>query len=290
MPTNDQDKTKQGNYLPILLILLVIPIIILGALAIKSYVDQASAADKKEESSKGQQQTTEDDEEEHVDGEDEKAEDQTGEDEPAPLPDGKIVYLTFDDGPSQYTADILNILKEHDVPATFFMQGINLQQAQWQDDVKRASEEGHYIGAHSMTHNYQALYGQQQFVPEMEDTLKIIDDLIGTNPRLVRAPYGSAPGLNGVETRDKIVDVDMQLWDWTIDSLDWDLANNPQQIVTNIQNELSDEREVILMHEKQQTVQVLPQIIDMLKEAGYEFVVYHPAQHFPVNFQFDERL
>lgn len=289
MSINKHEQSKKPNYLPVILLLLITPILILGALAVKSYFDQA-AMDKATEGN--EQQLTDDNTENEEDNEEseEDEEDEEVEQEPTPLPDGKIVYLTFDDGPSQYTTDILNILQEHQIQATFFMQGVNLQQPQWQDDVKRAVEDGHYIGAHSMTHDYQTLYTQQQFIPEMEETLRMIDDLTGTNPRLVRAPYGSAPGLNGAETRDKIVDVDMQLWDWTIDSLDWDLANNPQQIVTNIQNELSEEREVILMHEKQQTVQVLPQIIDMLQEEGYEFVVYHPSQHFPVNFQYDDRL
>lgn len=289
MSINQPEQSKKSNYLPIILLLLITPILILGVLAIKSYFDQA-AINKAEDSLKDEQQLTDENNENKENVEEPKDEDKVEEQEPAPLPDGKIVYLTFDDGPSQYTADILNILQEHQIQATFFMQGVNLQESKWQDDVKRTAEEGHYIGAHSMTHDYQTLYTQQQFVPEMEETLRMIDDLTGTDPRLVRAPYGSAPGLNGAETRDKIVDGDMQLWDWTIDSLDWDLANNPQQIVTNIQNELSEEREVILMHEKQQTVQVLPQIIDMLQNEGYEFVVYHPSQHFPVNFQYDDRL
>ncbi len=282
MSTNNEEQHKKPTYLLILLSLLIIPTCILGILAIKSYINQASATSKAQEALKKEQQVAA--ENEQIEEEEET------ETEPTPLPDGKIVYLTFDDGPSQYTAEILNILKEHDIQATFFMQGINLQKQKWHDDVKRAVDEGHYIGAHSMTHDYQILYEQQHFVAEMEETLQIIDDITGTNPRLVRAPYGSAPGLNPVETRDEIVDVDMQLWDWTIDSLDWDLANNPQQIVTNIQNELNNEREVILMHEKQQTVQVLPQIIELLKEEGYEFVVYHPSQHFPMNFQYDDRL
>ena len=73
-------------------------------------------------------------------------------------PVGKVVYLTFDDGPSTLTGKFLDVLKENDVKATFFMQGSNLQNASYQENVKRAVKEGHYIGAHSMTHNSDKLY------------------------------------------------------------------------------------------------------------------------------------
>lgn len=282
MSTHNDAQQKKTTYRPIFLSLLFVPTLILGILAIISSISNPSetnANGNNERENKEQSQTAE-----------EALGETAKEEEPPPLPDGKIVYLTFDDGPSQYTAEILNILQEHDIQATFFMQGENLQAAEWKNDILRAVNEGHYIGAHSMTHHYQTLYRDEQFVPEMEETLQLIEDLTGTTPRLVRAPYGSAPGLNHPQVREHIVNGDMQLWDWTIDSMDWDLASNPQQIVTNIQNELSQDREVILMHEKIQTVQVLPQIIEVLADAGYEFVVYHPSQHFPVNFQHDDRL
>ncbi|HEC4819306.1 TPA: polysaccharide deacetylase family protein, partial [Bacillus cereus] len=73
-------------------------------------------------------------------------------------PVGKVVYLTFDDGPSELTGKFLDVLKEQHVAATFFMQGSNLQNTGFQENVKRAVKEGHYIGAHSMTHNSDKLY------------------------------------------------------------------------------------------------------------------------------------
>lgn len=205
-------------------------------------------------------------------------------------PVGKVVYLTFDDGPSKLTGQFLEVLKKQNIKATFFMQGSNLQNTSFEENVKQAVKEGHYIGAHSMTHNSNKLYNNGQFVPEMKETLALIHDITGTNPKLVRPPYGSAPGLKNEEIRNQIVESGIKVWDWTIDSYDWDLAGNPNQILANIKEQTTEEVEVVLMHEKTQTLQALPKIIKFYREQGYEFGVYNDANHFHVNFQKDQRL
>ncbi|KZD85344.1 polysaccharide deacetylase family protein [Bacillus cereus] len=205
-------------------------------------------------------------------------------------PVGKVVYLTFDDGPSELTGKFLDVLKEQHVASTFFMQGSNLQNTAFQENVKRAVKEGHYIGAHSMTHNSDKLYKKGQFVTEMKETLALIHNITGTTPKLVRPPYGSAPGLKGQDIRNKIVEAGIKVWDWTIDSNDWKLKGNPQQIIENVKRTTTEDVEVVLMHEKLQTLQALPEIIKFYKEKGYEFGVYNEADHFQLNFQKDQRL
>lgn len=205
-------------------------------------------------------------------------------------PVGKVVYLTFDDGPSELTGKFLDVLKEQHVASTFFMQGSNLQNTGFQENVKRTVKEGHYIGAHSMTHNSDKLYKKGQFVTEMKETLALIHNITGTTPKLVRPPYGSAPGLKGQDIRNKIVEAGIKVWDWTIDSNDWKLKGNPQQIIENVKRTTTEDVEVVLMHEKLQTLQALPEIIKFYKEKGYEFGVYNEADHFQLNFQKDQRL
>ncbi|WP_265939710.1 polysaccharide deacetylase family protein [Bacillus thuringiensis] len=205
-------------------------------------------------------------------------------------PVGKVVYLTFDDGPSELTGKFLDVLKEQHVSSTFFMQGSNLQNTGFQENVKRAVKEGHYIGAHSMTHNSDKLYKKGQFVTEMKETLALIHNITGTTPKLVRPPYGSAPGLKGQDIRNKIIEAGIKVWDWTIDSNDWKLKGNPQQIIENVKRTTTENVEVVLMHEKLQTLQALPEIIKFYKEKGYEFGVYNEADHFQLNFQKDQRL
>ncbi|EMY4796144.1 polysaccharide deacetylase [Bacillus cereus group sp. Bc256] len=205
-------------------------------------------------------------------------------------PLGKVVYLTFDDGPSELTGKFLDVLKEQNVASTFFMQGSNLQNTGFQENVKRAVKEGHYIGAHSMTHNSDKLYKKGQFVPEMKETLALIHNITGSTPKLVRPPYGSAPGLKSDEIRNQIVEAGMKVWDWTIDSNDWKLKDNSTQIIENVKKQTTEEVEVVLMHEKVQTLQALPEIIKFYKEQGYEFGVYNDEDHFCLNFQKDQRL
>lgn len=205
-------------------------------------------------------------------------------------PVGKVVYLTFDDGPSTLTGKFLDILKDNNVKGTFFMIGNNLKQKEFQENVKRAIKEGHYIGGHSMTHDSKKLYNEGQFVPEMKEVLSLIHTITGEHPKLVRPPYGSAPGLKSQQIRDQTAEAGIKVWDWTIDSEDWKLKNNPNQIIENVKKGTTKNVEVILMHEKAQTLQVLPEIIKFYKEQGYEFEVYRDIDHFHLNFQKDDRL
>ncbi|MEC2626578.1 polysaccharide deacetylase, partial [Bacillus cereus] len=117
-----------------------------------------------------------------------------------------------------------------------------------------------------------------------------IHNITGTTPKLVRPPYGSAPGLKGEEIRNQIVEAAIKVWDWTIDSNDWKLKDNPTQIIDNVKKQTTEEVEVVLMHEKAQTLQALPEIIKFYKEKGYEFGVYNDEDHFRLNFQKDQRL
>lgn len=199
----------------------------------------------------------------------------------------KIAYITFDDGPSIYQEEILNILKQHNIRATFFLIGSNIPYHT--DSLKRLVREGHYPGLHSMTHNYQKLYNEGQIVNEMKQVQEAIHSITGIQTNLTRCPYGSMPGLT-LDLRNQLVEANLKEWDWTVDSLDWKLPNNPTRVIQNVLAQSTDNQEVILLHEKSQTVQALPAILDGLKNNGYDFEVYQEASHFPLNFWNDNRL
>ncbi|MGG0274971.1 peptidoglycan-N-acetylglucosamine deacetylase [Bacillus rhizoplanae] len=199
----------------------------------------------------------------------------------------KVVYLTFDDGPSEFQTEILDILKKNDIKGTFFMIGGNIPA--YKESVKRLVKEGHYPGVHSMTHNYTKLYKEGKFVEEMKQAQDIMKEVTGIHPNLVRCPYGSMPGLNQA-LRDQMTSAGMKEWDWTVDSLDWKLPGNPNGVTQNVVSHVNKEREVVLMHEKKQTVQALQTIIDELRKKGYEFEVYDEADHVPLNFWHDNRI
>lgn len=202
----------------------------------------------------------------------------------------KVVYLTFDDGPSKYTDTIVDILKDRGIHATFFMIGTQL--SEHEDAVNRTIEYGNYVGLHSMSHSKKKLYqsgSSDQFIKEYKQEQALMKNITGTTPWLIRAPYGSKPGIDA-DFRDKIVDAKFKMWDWTVDSKDWYYTGKPEKILQEVQRQVHRDREVILLHEKSQTVQALPDLIDYLEKKGYAFAVYKPELHFPVNFAKDERL
>ncbi|WP_235821828.1 polysaccharide deacetylase family protein [Gottfriedia acidiceleris] len=199
----------------------------------------------------------------------------------------KVVYLTFDDGPSTLTNQILDVLNREKINATFFMIGKNVNNHQ--KEVKRVAHEGNYIGAHSMTHKYHRLYKQGFFVSEMEQTLSIINHVTGENTRLVRAPYGSRPGLS-LKLRNDSVNAGLKIWDWNVDTHDWENNANASTVVNEVKKQATKNKEVILLHEKQATLDALPEIISFLRAKGYAFKVYNPNEHFSLNFWNDRRL
>lgn len=201
----------------------------------------------------------------------------------------KIAYLTFDDGPNKYTSQVLDILKEKNVKATFFVIGGRI--ARSPDTMNRMVQEGHYIGLHSMSHDVKRLYNGDPFalVSEMERTRTIVRATTGLDSQLVRVPYGSRPYLKE-NYRDALVKEQYKVWDWTIDTYDWKSDGEPSTVVERLINQTDEEIEVILMHDCAVTVQALPKIIDYLHSQGYIFLPYNPSSHLKVNFWKDARL
>ena len=203
----------------------------------------------------------------------------------------KVAYLTFDDT-GKYTAELLNTLKQHDAKATFFLIGANVKE--FPDLVKRENAEGHYVGMHSMTHNFAKLYKNGEYVNEMKEDQSLIANIIGKSPKLTRPPYGSMPGLNE-SLRNKVVEGGFKVWDWTIDSLDWKY-NKMQvdaaaaQIAQNVLTNATKPQEVILMHDiHPQSVAAVPAILKGLKERVMSLKLIMKS-HFPVNFWHDNRM
>lgn len=201
----------------------------------------------------------------------------------------KIAYLTFDDGPNKYTSQILNILKQKQGKATFFV--IGGKASHYPQTMKRLIKEGHYIGLHSMSHDVKRLYtgDPSALIAEMEQTRSIINRITNLNTHLVRVPYGSMPYLKK-NYRDALVSSQYKMWDWTIDTYDWKSFHNPSAILERVMNQSDEQVEVILMHDSSVTVKILPKVIDYLKEKGYTLLPYNPSSHLEVNFWKDTRL
>lgn len=204
---------------------------------------------------------------------------------------GRYVYLTFDDGPSHNTEQILDILAEFDVQGTFFVLGNSiLSRNDSREILNRALREGHYIGLHSMTHEHARLYqgpgAPEIFLDEMKEVQSLIYELTGHSSYLCRAPFGSRPTFSQQHV-DLIAQSPFSCWDWHIDTMDWS-HRSVEAIMLEIQQNMASLQDpnqiVVLMHENQVTVEALPSIIKFFRDLGYTFVAYHPDNHFPVNF------
>lgn len=179
----------------------------------------------------------------------------------------KIAYITFDDGPSKYTTQILDILDGNNVKGTFFM--LNANMIVFKDAVRRMETEGHGIGFHGVSHELKELYKtENSAVEEFKTCSNTFYKLTGKTSRLVRIPYGSKPYMLK-SVYDKFIQEGFLVWDWTIDTEDW--KSSEDQIVSNILYYARERDEiVILLHENQKTVDCLDNIIMILKQRGYE--------------------
>ena len=201
----------------------------------------------------------------------------------------RFAYLTFDDGPSEFLPQILDILRAYNVQATFFMIGNNFANPETHDLLRRVIDEGHYIGVHSMTHSYRRLYVQGYAVQEMLDAQRLLGDIIGFRPWLVRFPFGSESGMTEAML-DEAYAAGLRMWDWTVDSEDWMHPDDPDEVLEIIQGQIRRNREVILLHEMEVTVIVLPALIEYLQGQGYEIRAYREERHFMMNHLEDDRF
>ncbi len=180
----------------------------------------------------------------------------------------KLVAITFDDGPSKYTDQILDILKKEDVKATFFMLGENAKALP--DQVKHVKDAGHEIANHTMTHRDLVTLDKQQVLKEITEGFQAIEAAGAPKTTAIRPPYGSLKMKTWLEGEGKFAYSIL----WTKDSLDWKRPG-VEAIVKNC-TATNAPGDIILLHDgggdRSQDVQALPQIIANLKAKGYKFV------------------
>ncbi|MBD8015967.1 polysaccharide deacetylase family protein [Planococcus sp. Sa1BUA13] len=177
------------------------------------------------------------------------------------------MVLSFDDGPSKVLPQILDILKQEAVPALFFWQSRLLYPARpWQ----RLLDEGHVVGTHSMKHrNLVQLSYEEQYL-DLKNSVTHIESITGTRVNYFRPPYGRFDS-NTLKAA-KALGLTTVLW--RIASMDWELKDNPDQIIRYVAENLEDGA-IILLHELEQTVAILPQLIQAIKKQGYSFSLLH---------------
>lgn len=185
----------------------------------------------------------------------------------------KTVYLTFDDGPTVITDDLLDTLKNCNVKATFFIVGKEITGRE--ETLKRIYAEGHSIGLHTHSHNLRKIYSNDDnFINEMLITQKEIKDITGYSPNIIRYPGGSAKHLSE-NTLQKLHQNKFKVYDWNVSLEDGvnpnlsvdDLIKNSKKCSKKYENSI-----ILLMHcnsNNKNTIKAIPSIVKYYRELGY---------------------
>lgn len=185
------------------------------------------------------------------------------------------VYLTFDDGPSTNTAQILDVLDDYNVKATFFVVGKTDEESLAL--YKRIVDEGHTIAMHSYSHNYSDLYQSlDSFSSDFEKIQNLIYDTTGVKPTLYRFPGGSSNQVSNTNMSEYIRylnDHNITYMDWNVSSGDaTSQAYSADELVENVMTDVVKYKtSVVLLHDadgKTSTVEALPQMIESLQSVG----------------------
>lgn len=193
------------------------------------------------------------------------------------------IYLTFDDGPSQkITPQILDILKENNIKATFFIVDYQIG-SEREDLVIRAFNEGHTIGLHGTSHTYSKIYSSLEALIDNFETLQEkVYNSTGYHSNIIRFPGGSSNTVSkhycqGVMTDavEYFSSTDFLYFDWNVDSQDAGGATTAKEVFENVTSAIKPGRNnIVLMHDsgsKSHTLAALQSIIDWAFSEGYEF-------------------
>lgn len=202
----------------------------------------------------------------------------------------KVVFLTFDDGPSRNTVKILDTLAKYKVSATFFVIGENLTE----DGLaiaKRALEEGHMLGMHTETHQYDKIYHSvEDFLKDYDKLAARFVEAFGECPAIFRFPGGSYSAyINPIkkELKEELSRRGFMGYDWTVSGEDSVGTPTAASIKKNVLDCIGNQKQpIILLHDSpcsNLTAEVLPEIIEELLARGYTFMTlqYRRPYQFP---------
>jgi len=202
---------------------------------------------------------------------------------------GKVIYLTFDDGPGPYTGELLDVLQRYGVKATFFVVNTG-----YIGMIQRAAAEGHTVAVHTATHRFNDIYASEEaFFDDFERMQSVIESYTGQKPMILRFPGGSSNTISnfnkGIMTRlvKSVKDYGLRYFDWNVDSGDAGGARTTWEVFQNVVNGIGSKQvAVVLQHDTLgYSVDAVEQIILWGIENGYTFApltMESPACEHPV--------
>ena len=202
----------------------------------------------------------------------------------------KVVYLTFDDGPSQYTNKLLDVLKKYNVKVTFFVTG------KGEDSViLREYQEGHKVALHTNSHNYANIYSSvDNYFNDLNTISQRVERITGYKPNLIRFPGGSSntvskaysKGIMSTLTKE-VENRGYKYFDWNISSGDAGGTTSSDGVYNNVISSLKEESSIVLQHDTQEfSIDAVERIIKYCLENGYMFSTLDensPSAHHGVN-------
>ena len=191
----------------------------------------------------------------------------------------KVVYLTFDDGPSPLTQQVLDVLDKYNAKATFFVTGNNQK---YNYLIKQAHDKGHTIGLHTYTHDYKRVYASENaYFADLDQVGQMVKKQIGYVPKFIRFPGGSSNAVSkkynrGIMSRlvHEVQAKGYQYYDWNVSSGDAAPKKPSASRIVKNSTQSRANNIVLLAHDiasKDTTVEALPQIIEHYQKLGYTF-------------------
>ncbi|RLL47068.1 polysaccharide deacetylase family protein [Oceanobacillus piezotolerans] len=191
--------------------------------------------------------------------------------------ESQVALLTFDDAPDGNAVEMAEILKEHDAPAIFFVNGMYLESEEGKEKLKKIHEMGYEIGNHTYTHPTLTDISEEQQREEIVKVNDLVEEITGERPRFFRAPHG----LNTDYTKRVAEEEDMVLMNWTY-GYDWEPEYQEPGALADIMVNTAylNDGANLLMHDREWTKEALDGIITGLREKGYTLVdpdlIYSP--------------
>ena len=183
--------------------------------------------------------------------------------------------LTFDDGPSEYTDGFLDVLKNHEVNATFFIQGNRVNSIERSATLTRMKKDGHTLASHTWSHRELLLLSPSEIEEEMTRTAYLIYSATGLMPALMRPPYGSITD----EIYTQLREMGYQVIIWNLDTKDWYVSRFQPNLLYEdyykyFHSATPAESSWIALHHDiyAETLRYLPDIIAFVRDSGYQIV------------------
>ncbi|GAF14653.1 polysaccharide deacetylase [Bacillus sp. JCM 19046] len=183
--------------------------------------------------------------------------------------DDEVVLLTIDDAPDKYGVDMAATLKELEAPAIFFVNGHFINTEEKEEQLLEIYEMGFEIGNHTMGHPNLSEISEEQQRAEIVDLNDKIEEITGERPRFFRAPFG----VNTDYVREVVAEEEMTLMNWTY-GYDWDSNYMTKEAIADIMVNAPElgKGGNLLMHDREHTSAALEDIVNGLRDKGYDFV------------------